>query len=249
VNVDEDEVVTTITDTTAKSSSFATGSEGPAIRVRGLNHFFGEGELRKQILFDVDFEIAAGEVVILTGPSGCGKTTLLSLVGGLRAIMEGSVQVLGRELYGATREEIIASRRQTGFVFQLHNLLDFLTARQNVEMSVQLDAAISVRERKHRAEAMLAKVGLANRLDYYPTALSGGQRQRVSIARALAGEPRLILADEPTAALDSHSGRQAVELVQAMAREQGCTVLMVTHDTRILDIADRVVRMEDGRML
>ena len=163
--------------------------------------------------------------------------------------MEGSVQVLGRELYGATREEIIASRRQTGFVFQLHNLLDFLTARQNVEMSVQLDAAISVRERKHRAEAMLAKVGLANRLDYYPTALSGGQRQRVSIARALAGEPRLILADEPTAALDSHSGRQAVELVQAMAREQGCTVLMVTHDTRILDIADRVVRMEDGRML
>lgn len=220
----------------------------PAIRVRGLSHFFGEGELRKQILFNVDFDVYPGEVVILTGPSGCGKTTLLSLIGGLRAIMDGSVQVLGRELFQASQEEIIASRRQTGFVFQLHNLLDFLTARQNVQMSVQLDASIDANERKRRAESMLEKVGLANRLDYYPSALSGGQRQRVSIARALAGEPRLILADEPTAALDSLSGRQAVELVQKMAREQGCTVLMVTHDTRILDIADRVVRMEDGRM-
>jgi putative ABC transport system ATP-binding protein len=220
----------------------------PAVRVRGLSHFFGDGELQKQILFDVDLDIAPGEVVILEGPSGCGKTTLLSLVGGLRAIMKGSVQVLGRELFGASKDEIIASRRQTGFVFQLHNLLDFLTARQNVQMSVQLDDAIDVRERKRRAEAMLDKVGLSDRLDYYPSALSGGQRQRVSIARALAGEPRLILADEPTAALDSHSGRQAVELVQTMAREQGCTVLMVTHDNRILDIADRVVHMEDGRI-
>lgn len=220
----------------------------PAIRVRGLNHFFGAGELRKQILFNVDFDVYPGEVVILTGPSGCGKTTLLSLIGGLRAIMDGSVQVLGRELFQASKEEIIASRRQTGFVFQLHNLLDFLTARQNVQMSVQLDESIDANERKRRAESMLEKVGLSNRLDYYPSALSGGQRQRVSIARALAGEPRLILADEPTAALDSLSGRQAVELVQKMAREQGCTVLMVTHDTRILDIADRVVRMEDGRM-
>jgi len=227
----------------------SSGVVEPAIRVRGLNHYFGDGELQKQILFDVGFDIAPGEVVILTGPSGCGKTTLLSLVGGLRAVMEGSVQVLGRELSGASTEEVIASRRQTGFVFQLHNLLDFLTARQNVQMSVQLDPAIDASERKRRAESILEKVGLSDRLDYYPSALSGGQRQRVSIARALAGEPRLILADEPTAALDSHSGRQAVELVQQMAREQGCTVLMVTHDTRILDIADRVVRMEDGRML
>lgn len=220
----------------------------PAICVRGLNHFFGDGELRKQILFDINFDVAAGEVVILTGPSGCGKTTLLSLIGGLRAVMDGSVRVLGRELSGASSEQIIASRRDTGFVFQLHNLLDFLTARQNVQMSIQLDSAIDPRERGQRAASMLEKVGLGNRLDYFPSALSGGQRQRVSIARALAGEPRLILADEPTAALDSHSGRQAVELVQQMAREQGCTVLMVTHDTRILDIADRVVHMEDGRM-
>lgn len=235
--------------TSAASSIIETSGTGsPAIRVRGLSHFFGEGDLRKQILFNVDFDVFPGEVVILTGPSGCGKTTLLSLIGGLRAIMEGSVQVLGRELFGATQEEIIASRRQTGFVFQLHNLLDFLTARQNVQMSVQLDDAIDATERKRRAESMLEKVGLANRMDYYPSALSGGQRQRVSIARALAGEPRLILADEPTAALDSLSGRQAVELVQKMARDQGCTVLMVTHDSRILDIADRVVRMEDGRM-
>ena len=224
-------------------------SRTPAVRVRGLNHFFGDGELRRQILFGVDFDIASGEVVILTGPSGCGKTTLLSLIGGLRAVQEGSVEVLGRELNGATQADLIATRRQSGYVFQLHNLLDFITARQNVQMSVQLDPAIAVSERSRRAEAMLAKVGLSDRLDYYPAALSGGQRQRVSIARALAGEPRLILADEPTAALDSHSGRQAVELIRQMAREQGCTVLMVTHDVRILDIADRVVRMEDGRLL
>jgi len=235
-------------DTAASSIGAALHSPGPAISVRGLNHHFGEGELRKQILFDIDFDVFAGEVVILTGPSGCGKTTLLSLIGGLREIQDGSIRVLGRELFEATSELIIQSRRQTGFVFQLHNLLDFLTARQNVLMSVQLDSAMDVRERQRRADAMLVKVGLGNRLDYYPSALSGGQRQRVSIARALAGEPRLILADEPTAALDSHSGRQAVELVQQMAREQGCTVLMVTHDTRILDVADRVVRMEDGRM-
>jgi putative ABC transport system ATP-binding protein len=235
-------------ETAASSIGAALHSPGLAISVRGLNHHFGEGELRKQILFDIDFDVFAGEVVILTGPSGCGKTTLLSLIGGLREIQDGSIRVLGRELFKATSELIIQSRRQTGFVFQLHNLLDFLTARQNVLMSVQLDSAMDVRERQRRADAMLVKVGLGNRLDYYPSALSGGQRQRVSIARALAGEPRLILADEPTAALDSHSGRQAVELVQQMAREQGCTVLMVTHDTRILDVADRVVRMEDGRM-
>ena len=162
--------------------------------------------------------------------------------------MKGSVQVLGRELFNAPIDDVIATRRQTGFVFQLHNLLDFLTARQNVQMSVQLDPAIPARDRLHRVDAMLAKVGLSDRLDYYPAALSGGQRQRVSIARALAGEPRLVLADEPTAALDSLSGRHAVELLQKMAREQGSSVLMVTHDTRILDIADRVVHMEDGRM-
>ena len=228
--------------------SITTSASPPAIRIRGLSHWFGDGDEQKQILFDIDFDVPAGEVVILTGPSGCGKTTLLSLIGGLHAVMKGSVQVLGRELFGATTEDVIATRRQTGFVFQLHNLLDFLTARQNVQMSVQLDTAIPARERSHRAAAVLTKVGLSDRLDYYPSALSGGQRQRVSIARALAGEPRLILADEPTAALDSLSGRQAVELLQQMAREQGCTVLMVTHDTRILDIADRVVHMEDGRM-
>ena len=228
--------------------SITTSTSSPAIRIRGLSHWFGDGDSQKQILFDIDFDLAAGEVVILTGPSGCGKTTLLSLIGGLRSVMKGSVQVLGCELFGASADEVIASRRQTGFVFQLHNLLDFLTARQNVQMSVQLDQAIPVRERSHRAAMMLTKVGLSDRLDYYPSALSGGQRQRVSSARALAGEPRLILADEPTAALDSLSGRQAVELLQQMAKEQGCTVLMVTHDTRILDLADRVVHMEDGRM-
>lgn len=220
-----------------------------AIDLRRLCFAFGEGELRKQVLDDVALTVRPGEVVILTGPSGCGKTTLLTLVGGLRSVQQGEAHVLGQALHSAVPDDLVRVRRKIGFVFQLHNLLDFLTAQQNVEMSLQLHPELSLAERRRRAAEMLDTVGLGNRLSYYPAALSGGQRQRVSIARALVAQPQLILADEPTSALDSTSGRQAVELLQKLAREQRAAVLMVTHDNRILDLADRILRMEDGRML
>ncbi len=219
-----------------------------AIDVHDLNYSFGEGDLRKQVLYDVSLTVQTGSVVILMGPSGCGKTTLLTLVGGLRTVQSGQVDVLGHDLDAAGPTELVAVRRHIGFVFQLHNLLDFLTAQQNVEMSLQLHPEVDPVTRRRRAQEMLKVVGLGDRMNYYPAALSGGQRQRVSIARALVAQPQLILADEPTAALDSTSGRQVVELLQRLAKEQGAAVLMVTHDNRILDLADRIVQMEDGRI-
>jgi putative ABC transport system ATP-binding protein len=193
--------------------------------------------------------IAPGEVVLLTGPSGCGKTTLLTLVGALRQMQQGSLQVLGEELNGADRRARQCLRRHIGMIFQGHNLLRCLTAEQNVQMGADLLNDLSYRGRRDRARQWLRAVGLGEHLAKLPHDLSGGQKQRVAIARALAAEPQLLLADEPTAALDSRTGREVVELLQGLAREQGCAVLMVTHDPRILDVADRLLRMEDGRLL
>jgi putative ABC transport system ATP-binding protein len=220
----------------------------PPIVVEGLNHFFGSGELRKQILFDVSVELRAGEIVIVTGPSGSGKTTLLTLVGALRSAQEGSVRVLGHELRGAAPRQLEAVRKHIGYVFQAHNLIDALTSRQNVEMSLRVGGDLPQDEVRRRATEMLEAVGLGERLEHHPEELSGGQRQRVAIARALAAEPRIVLADEPTASLDKQSGRDVVDLIQTLAREQSVTVLLVTHDNRILDIADRIVHLEDGRL-
>ncbi len=217
--------------------------------IRGLNYAYGEGELRRPVLRDVALEIHAGEIVLLTGPSGSGKTTLLTLVGALRAMQEGECQVLGQQLAGATEDQRVLLRRRIGFIFQQHNLLGFLTAQQNVAMSLELDPATTERERLERAGAMLAAVGLGDRLDATPARLSGGQRQRVAVARALAGNPGLILADEPTAALDRVSGQEVVHLLRDLARSRGVPILLVTHDPRILDIADRIIEMEDGRIL
>lgn len=221
----------------------------PVIKIQHINHYFGQGELKKQILFDINLEIHAGEIVIMMGPSGSGKTTLLTLIGGLRSVQEGSLNVLGQELYGATLEQLVQVRSQIGYIFQTHNLLEFLTAWENVQTSLELHEDIPVEELRPRAEAMLKAVGLEQRVNYYPDNLSGGQKQKVAIARALVSHPKLVLADEPTAALDSKSGRDVVELMQHLAQEQGCPILVVTHDNRILDIADRIVRMEDGRLL
>jgi putative ABC transport system ATP-binding protein len=217
--------------------------------VNNINHYFGHKSLRSQILFDINLTIKSGEIVIMTGPSGSGKTTLLTLIGGLRSVQEGSLRVLNWELYRASNEKLAQVRRHIGYIFQAHNLLDFLTARQNVQMSLELHKQIQQREARIRSEAMLNTVRLGNRVNYYPTDLSGGQKQRVAIARALVSHPRLVLADEPTAALDSKSGRDVVTLMQQLAKEQGCTILMVTHDNRILDIADRIIHMEDGRLI
>ncbi|MEM1241368.1 MAG: DevA family ABC transporter ATP-binding protein [Cyanobacteria bacterium P01_H01_bin.26] len=216
--------------------------------VHHLNHFFGQKHLRKQVLFDINLEIYPGEIVLMTGPSGSGKTTLLTLICGLRAAQEGSLWVLGQEICGAKQSQLNQLRRQIGYIFQAHNLHQSLTAQQNVEMALQLHQ-LAPRKRRIRAAEMLDTVGLGQRLNYFPNDLSGGQKQRVAIARALVSHPTIILADEPTAALDSKSGREVVTLMQKLAKEQGCTILMVTHDNRILDIADRIIHMEDGYLL
>ncbi|MFM7407417.1 MAG: DevA family ABC transporter ATP-binding protein [Cuspidothrix sp.] len=218
----------------------------PTISITNLNHYYGEGSLKKQILFDINLTINPGEIVIMTGPSGSGKTTLLTLIGSLRSVQSGSLKVLDQEIYRASKDTMVKIRRQIGYIFQAHNLLGFLTAQQNVQMPFENDHTISFTEAKAKAAAMLTMVGLSERLNYYPDGLSGGQKQRVAIARALVHHPQLVLADEPTAALDSKSGRDVVTLMQKLAKEQGCTILLVTHDHRILDIADRIIQMEDG---
>jgi putative ABC transport system ATP-binding protein len=219
----------------------------PAISIQNLDFYFGLGNLQKQILFDINLEISAGEIVIMTGPSGSGKTTLLTLIGCLRSLQTGSLKILGQEVAGASKDQMVLIRRDVGYIFQAHNLLKSLTAKQNVLMSLELHP-ITVAQAHGQAAAMLSEVGLADHIDYYPANLSGGQKQRVAIARALASHPKLVLADEPTAALDKKSGRDVVELMQKLAKEQGCTILLVTHDNRILDVADRIIYMEDGRL-
>jgi putative ABC transport system ATP-binding protein len=219
------------------------------VALRGVGYAHGEGELRRPVLREVDLDVGPGEIVLLTGPSGSGKTTLLTLIGALRAMQEGSAVVLGHELMGASEAQRVALRRRIGFIFQHHNLLGFLTARQNVAMALELDPALDEDARLARAGEMLAAVGLAEHADRVPAKLSGGQRQRVAVARALAREPGLVLADEPTAALDRASGQEVVRLLRDLARSRGVPILMVTHDPRILDIADRIVAMEDGRIV
>ena len=223
-------------------------SQEVIISIKNLNHFFGNKSLRSQVLFDISLEIKSGEIVIMTGPSGSGKTTLLTLIGCLRSVQEGSLKVMGNELAGANNDKLVQVRRHIGYIFQAHNLLDFLTARQNVQMSLELHKNIPKHKARAQAEEMLQAVKLGNRVNYNPSDLSGGQKQRVAIARALVSHPRLVLADEPTAALDSKTGRDVVDIMQRLAKEQGCTILLVTHDNRILDIADRTIHMEDGKL-
>ena len=218
------------------------------VSVKNLNYYFGKGKLSKQALYDITLKIQAGEIVILTGPSGSGKTTLLSLLGGLRSVQTGSLKILGQEMYGINKKKMLQIRSQIGYIFQGHNLLKFLTAKQNVRMSLELHREYLEQNMDHIVIEILEAVGLGNRVDYYPHDLSGGQKQRVAIARALVSRPKLVLADEPTAALDKQSGRDVVDIMQRLARDQGCAILMVTHDNRILDVADRILNMEDGRL-
>lgn len=219
----------------------------PTVTINNLNHAFGKGNLRRTVLSDINLALYPGEIVLLTGPSGSGKTTLLTLMGALRSVQEGSLQILDQELQGAKKRRLVKLRNQIGFIFQSHNLLDCLTAAENVEMTLKLHK-LSQRERRERSHAMLSAVGLGEHSYKYPDQLSGGQKQRVAIARALVAEPKIVLADEPTASLDSHSGRDVVNLIQQLAHQQHCTVLLVTHDTRILDIAERHLHMEDGKL-
>lgn len=216
---------------------------------RGLNHWFGSGEARKQALFDVNLTLPRGSFTVLMGPSGSGKTTVLTLMGCLRAVQDGSVQLLGQELNGAAEAQLVALRRRLGFIFQAHNLHESLTAQQNVMMGVQVQGTVAKEMAAKAADHALGLVGLANRTTYLPANLSGGQKQRVAVARALVGNPALVLADEPTAALDKDSAADVVDLLKRMGAARGTTTLLVTHDNRILDRADRILTLEDGRIV
>jgi putative ABC transport system ATP-binding protein len=219
----------------------------PSIHAQALSHYFGSGELRKQVLFENHLTVYPGEIIIMTGPSGSGKTTLLTLLGALRSVQQGHLEVLGQPLDGASPKAMEQFRRQVGFIFQAHNLFDSLNATQNVRMAIELCYPHrSAHEQTLAAEDILQALGLENRLHHRPKQLSGGQKQRVAIARGLVHQPRLVLADEPTAALDEQSGRTVVELLQKLAREKQTTIVIVTHDNRILDVADRILTLVDG---
>tara|TARA_Y100001968_G_scaffold254037_1_gene239813 strand:+ start:12110 stop:12802 length:693 start_codon:yes stop_codon:yes gene_type:complete len=219
------------------------------LKINSLNHWYGKGEMRRQVLQSISMEIFPGEVVLLTGPSGCGKTTLLTLIGALRSVEDGDLMVFGKQLNGASRKTRQSLRKKIGMIFQGHNLLRCLSAEQNVQMGADLLNGFSYKARRNQSREWLRAVGLEDHMSKLPHDLSGGQKQRVAIARALAARPKLLLADEPTSALDSVTGREIVDLLKKLALEQSCSVLMVTHDPRILDVADRLLQMEDGQLL
>jgi putative ABC transport system ATP-binding protein len=227
----------------------AARAKAPRIRAEGLTyHFDIDTAEPKQVLFDIDFQVAPGEFVVLTGPSGSGKTTLLTLIGALRTAQSGKLEVFDRDLIGMSADGQREIRRRTGFIFQGHNLFDALTVAQTLALAIHVGGEpISKAEGQARARELLAALGLADYLGRKPRALSGGQKQRVAVARALINSPELILADEPTAALDTENAMLVINLLKQRTRD-GASVVLVTHDSRTFPAADRIVDMVDGRM-
>jgi putative ABC transport system ATP-binding protein len=228
------------------TSIVSTHPEAVAIAAEGVEMAFQSGRQHFQVLKGINLEIKPGDIQLLMGPSGSGKTTLLSILAGLLTPTAGEVYLLGTEITGMSREKLAKFRlHNIGFVFQGFNLFPALTAAQNVELVLNFKG-ITGQTAKKQAQFLLDQVELGTQANQKPSDLSGGQKQRVAIARALAGDPKLIMADEPTAALDSQSGHHVIELLRTLAKEHGSTVLMVTHDPRIVDVADRVANLEDG---
>ncbi len=219
------------------------------ILTRSLDHWFGIGEARKQVLFDINLELERGKLTVLVGASGSGKTTLLTLIGCLRRIEAGEAYLLGTPLHEASEETLILCRRRLGFIFQAHNLHDSLTAMQNVRMGLEVHGRAAMKAWDQAARHVLTLLGLEDRLNYLPANLSGGQKQRVAVARALVANPQIVFADEPTAALDKDSGLHVVQLLKDLGERRGTTTLMVTHDTRIMELADRIITLDDGRIV
>jgi putative ABC transport system ATP-binding protein len=217
-----------------------------AISACGVEMVYQSGGERYQALHQVDLDVQYGDIQLLMGPSGSGKTTLLSILAGILTPTAGSVRLLGQEITKLSNSKLAQFRLENiGFIFQGFNLFPALTALENVEVALRLKGIRGSGARKE-ALSLLEQVGLRDRAKHYPQDLSGGQKQRVAIARALAGSPQLIMADEPTAALDSHNGHAVIELLRHLAKENGRTVLIVTHDPRIIDVADHVAYLEDG---
>jgi putative ABC transport system ATP-binding protein len=220
----------------------------PLLEAEGLVRVFGSGRTAVRAVDGVDLTVDLGEILLVMGPSGSGKTTLLTMLGGLLHPTEGHIRVDGIEVAELDKRGLARFRRETvGFVFQTFNLLETLNALENVEIALNV-AGVTGRAAHARALELLGAAGLDERLDFRARDLSGGEKQRVSIARALANGPRLLLGDEPTANLDSRHGREVMELLRRLAREEGCGVVAVSHDLRLEAIADRVVWLEDGRI-
>lgn len=219
-----------------------------SIQIKDLSYSFGKEGAESKVLNNIDFNVEQGEIVIVTGPSGSGKTTLLTLIGGLRKATQGSIKLLGHELVGANEKKLCDIRRGIGFIFQSYNLMPYLTVFQNVLVTLELYPHLTNKRKDVLVSDVLRSLGIYEMKDRYPKDLSGGQKQRVSIARALVAKPKIILADEPTSALDKKTGHECVELLRDLAQKNNATVLFVTHDHRILDIASRVVSIEDGRL-
>jgi putative ABC transport system ATP-binding protein len=219
-----------------------------AVHCRDVSKEFGAGDARTWALRGVELEVFAGQMTLLVGPSGCGKTTLISIIAGLLNPSAGEVVVLGQPLHRMKNNRLVAFRgKEIGFVFQQYNLLPALTAAENAAVPL-LIAGWQRTKAVQKANTVLDAVGLGNRLNSYPTELSGGQQQRVAIARALVHEPRLLVCDEPTAALDAHSGHTVMELLRKVAVQPGRAVIVVTHDNRVFGFGDRIVTMSDGRI-
>jgi putative ABC transport system ATP-binding protein len=221
----------------------------PAISVRGIVKDFGSGEMRVRALHGIDIDVHPGELTYLVGESGSGKTTLISIVAGILYPTEGQVRVFGSEIYDLSKNALVLFRLSNiGFIFQQYNLIPTLTAAENA--SVPLVAAGMKRaEAVDRARLTLDKLNIGQLAERLPRQMSGGQQQRVAIARALVHDPRLIVCDEPTAALDASSGRRVMDLLREVAIQPDRAVIIVTHDNRVFDLADRILDMEDGRIV
>ena len=221
----------------------------PVVDINNLSHFFGEGKLKKQILFDINLTLNSGEVIILKGPSGSGKTTLLTLMGGLRSAQSGGLQVFGEELVGAKKNKLVQTRKNIGYIFQSHNLLASLTAKQNVQMSLELHDGIKATEIEQRAIALLEAVGLGDHINYHPHSLSGGQRQRAWIAMVLAQDTDTLLLDEPTTFLDLSHQVELLDLLDELQASQGKTIVMILHDLNLsCRYADYLVAVQQGKI-
>jgi putative ABC transport system ATP-binding protein len=224
-------------------------ASSPAIQGVHLSRSFGEGDTKTTAVDDVSLEIGNGQIALLMGPSGSGKSTLLAILSGLLSPDSGQVVALGQSIWAMSDQQREAFRlKHCGFIFQGYNLFAALTARQQLEMVVRWGEGASAREAHRRAEDILALLGLAKKAHLRPVELSGGEKQRVAIGRALIKDPQLVFADEPTSALDWAHGEQVVELLRNAAHERGATVLIVSHDSRIVPYADRVFHLEDGRL-
>jgi len=224
-----------------------TSMESTLVRIRDLAKTFGEGETRVDAVRGLDLELEHGEIVLVMGPSGSGKTTFLSMLGGLLRVSGGEIWIDGTDIAALGERELPPFRARTfGFIFQDFNLVSALSARENVEVALNI-AGETGRPARERARSLLGSMGLGGRLDFHIEKLSGGEKQRVAIARAIANHPSLILADEPTANLDSHHGAETMRLLRELAKEEGTTVVIVSHDQRLREVADRVLWLEDGR--